>query len=109
MPRSKPVEEFEGQDFDFVITLCDYARESCPVWPGQPILARWSSPAPDLFEGDVSMRQHAFRKVSQQIYRRLELLASLPFDKFDTLRVEIAIREIGERAKITIQPPQTTI
>src|SRR5438128_5852160 len=33
--RSKPVEEFTGQEFDYVITVCDHARELCPVFPGE--------------------------------------------------------------------------
>src|SRR5688572_5429712 len=44
--RSKSLKEFEGQHFDFIITLCDKARESCPIWPGHPTTAHWSSPDP---------------------------------------------------------------
>ncbi|HEY5741201.1 MAG TPA: arsenate reductase ArsC [Terrimicrobiaceae bacterium] len=43
---SKSWTDFEEVVFDFVVTLCDNARESCPVWPGQPILAHWGSPDP---------------------------------------------------------------
>ena len=39
--RSKSWDEFKDVRFDFVITVCDNARESCPVWPGQPVLAEW--------------------------------------------------------------------
>ena len=39
--RSKFWEEYQGQFFDFVITVCDRAKESCPVWPGQPVMAHW--------------------------------------------------------------------
>jgi protein-tyrosine-phosphatase len=42
--RSKSVDEFKDVEFDFVITVCDNAREACPVWPGRPIVAHWSSP-----------------------------------------------------------------
>ena len=49
--RSKSLEEFGDVEFDFVITVCDNAHESCPVWPGQPIVAHWGVPDPALAEG----------------------------------------------------------
>jgi arsenate reductase len=103
--RSKSWEEFHDVEFDFVITLCDNAKETCPVWPGQPILAHWSSPDPAAFEGDEKAAHHVFWQVAQQINRRLELLTSLPFEKLDALRLAVATKEIGEREKIQINPP----
>ena len=93
--RSKSWEEFRGTEFDFVITLCDSARESCPVWPGQPILAHWGSPDPADATGTEQERLDVFWQVAQQIRRRLELFASLPFEKLDALRLEQSVREIG--------------
>jgi arsenate reductase (thioredoxin) len=94
--------EFKDAQFDFVITLCDDARENCPVWPGQSIVAHWSSPDPAALEGSEAEKRRAFWQVAQQIKRRLELLASLPFEKLDALRLEAATREIGAREKIQI-------
>ncbi|HEU4639212.1 MAG TPA: arsenate reductase ArsC [Candidatus Binatia bacterium] len=71
---SKSWEEFKEAQFDFVITLCDNAKETCPVWPGQPILAHWSSPDPAAVEGSAAEKRRAFWQVAQQIKRRLELL-----------------------------------
>ena len=99
---SKSWEEFKDAQFDFVITLCDNARETCPVWPGQPIVAHWSSPDPAAVEGSNAEKRRAFWQVAQQIKRRLELLASLPFEKLDALRLEAATKEIGVREKIQI-------
>jgi arsenate reductase len=99
---SKSWDEFKDALFDFVITLCDNAKESCPIWPGQPILAHWSSPDPAAVEGSNAEKRRAFWKVAQQIKRRLELLASLPFEKLDALRLEAATKEIGVREKIQI-------
>lgn len=98
--RSKSWQEFDGVEFDFVITLCDNAKESCPVWPGQPIIAHW--PSPDPAEVDGGDDANVFWQVAQQIQRRLELFASLPFEKLDALRLEAATKEIGSREKITI-------
>src|SRR4051812_30339244 len=42
--RSKSCAEFRGVEFDFVITVCDHARDACPVWPGSRIVTHWSSP-----------------------------------------------------------------
>lgn len=93
--RSKSWHEFEDVELDFVITLCDNARESCPVWPGQPIIAHW--PSPDPAEVESTNAEEVFWQVAQQIQRRLELFASLPFEKLDELRLEAAIKEIGQR------------
>jgi arsenate reductase (thioredoxin) len=100
---SKSWTEFEDIPFDFVVTLCDNARETCPVWPGQPVLAHWSSPDPATVEGSREERFRAFWLVAQQINRRLELLAALPFGKLDSLRLEAATREIGTRERIQIE------
>jgi arsenate reductase len=99
---SKSWEEFQDSQFDFVITLCDNAKESCPIWPGQPIVAHWSSPDPAVVAGSEAERRRAFWQVAQQIKRRLELLASLPFEKLDALRLEAATKEIGMRERIQI-------
>jgi arsenate reductase len=95
--RSKSWEEFQEIEFDFVITVCDNARESCPVWPGQPILAHWSSPDPALAEGDEARVYRTFKNVAFQIQRRIELFTSLPFDKLDRLRLAALTRDIGTK------------
>lgn len=100
--RSKSWNEFEGVEFDFVITLCDSAKESCPVWPGQPVLAHWGSPDPAEVEGSAEEQVRFFWQVAQQISRRLDLFAALPFEKLDALRLQIATREIGEKEKISL-------
>ena len=94
--RSKSWEEFNDVEFDFVVTVCDNARETCPVWPGQPILAHWSSPDPAAVEGTQSEKYQAFEEVASQINRRLQLLTSLPLDKLDRLELAAAIQEIGK-------------
>jgi len=98
--RSKSWDEFSDVDFDFIITLCDSAKETCPVWPGQPVIAHWGSPDPADFEGTDAEKEAFFWKVAQQIQRRLELFTSLPFEKLDALRLQTATSDIGNREKI---------
>ncbi|HEY5893691.1 MAG TPA: arsenate reductase ArsC [Chthoniobacterales bacterium] len=93
--RSKSWEEFKDVHFDFVITLCDDARETCPTWPGQPIIAHWGMEDPSDIEGTEAEKLRAFFIAGQFIQRRLELLASLNFEKLDALRLEAATKEIG--------------
>ena len=95
--RSKSWEEFNDEDFDFVVTVCDNARETCPIWPGQPIVAHWSSPDPAAVEGTDSEKYRAFTDVAFQIYRRLQLFTALPLDKLDRLKLATAIQEIGSK------------
>lgn len=70
--RSKSWEEFRDVEFDYVVTVCDNARESCPVWPGQPVLQHWGFPDPAAVEGTESEKYRAFEEVASQIYRRIQ-------------------------------------
>ena len=94
--RSKSWEEFREVRFDLVVTVCDKARESCPVWPGQPIVAHWGSDDPDAVDGDADAKRQAVRRVAVEIHRRLGLLTSLPMETLDRLRLEEQTRAIGK-------------
>jgi arsenate reductase len=93
--RSKSWEEFKDVEFDFVVTVCDNARETCPIWPGQPIVAHWSSPDPAAVEGTDEEKYRAFKNVAFQINRRLQRFTSLPLDKLDRVQIAAAAQEIG--------------
>jgi len=95
--RSKSTGEFQSVDFDFVITVCDNARESCPIWPGQPIIAHWGVPDPALATGDESERFRVFRQTALVLQRRIELFCALPIDKLDRLKLEQLTRDIGKQ------------
>ncbi len=94
--RSKSWEEFKDVEFDFVVTVCDNARETCPVWPGQPIVAHWSSPDPAAVDGTDEEKYRAFKDVAFQINRRLQLFTALPLEKLDRLKLIKATQEIGD-------------
>ncbi len=94
--RSKSWDEYKDVRFDFVITLCDNARESCPIWPGQPVVAHWGSPDPAAVEGSEDRRASAFSMVGIEIARRIDLFRALPIYKLDRLKLESLTRGIGE-------------
>lgn len=94
--RSKGFEELWDEDFDFVITACDKAQETCPVWPGQPIVAHWGAPDPVMAKGTDEQILQQFKQVAMLIQRRIELLCALPFDKLDRLKLEALTKDIGQ-------------
>jgi arsenate reductase (thioredoxin) len=65
--RSKSVMEFIGQSFDYVITVCDKAKESCPTFPGDVKRIHWSFEDPAEASGTKEERMRVFRKVRDQI------------------------------------------
>lgn len=69
--RSKSVDEFVGQDFDYVITVCDNARENCPVFPGKTRRIHWSIQDPAAVQGSEEERLEAFRFARDELQRRL--------------------------------------
>ena len=93
--RSKHVQDFERESFDYVLTVCDNAKESCPIWPGQPIIAHWGSPDPAAFEGSDEEKLQKTWQVAMQIQRRLDLFCSLPLEKMERLKLAHAVGDIG--------------
>lgn len=65
--RSKSVEEFADQKIDFVLTVCDNAKENCPYFPAETKLTHHSFDDPAAVEGDEKTRLDAFRKVRNEI------------------------------------------
>lgn len=75
--RSKHLDEFAGDTFDYVVTVCDHANESCPVFPGSPRRIHWSVPDPAAVEGDETIRLSAFREVRSSLSETLRPFARL--------------------------------
>ncbi len=69
--RSKSVDEFAHQPFDLVVTVCDNARESCPVFPARTQRIHWSFDDPAAVQGNEIERLAAFRRIRDQIHERI--------------------------------------
>jgi arsenate reductase len=76
--RSKTIEEYLGQPFDWVITVCDQAAETCPVFPGGGERLHWSLPDPSKATGSEDQQLAVYRQVRDAIRERIEteLIAS---------------------------------
>ena len=74
--RSKNVSEFLHQSFDFVITVCDSAKEACPYFPGEVQRLHWSFADPAAFSGTYEERLAVFRQVRDQIAERITAFAA---------------------------------
>ena len=87
----------ETEPWDFVITVCDRAKVSCPIFPGQPVLAHWGMPDPAEVEGDEARKLQAFRDTVATLGRRIDLLLALPVEKLERLVLEQRVRAIGSQ------------
>jgi len=69
--RSKSVTEFLGQPFDYVITVCDRARATCPIFPGSSNTLHWDLDDPSEVEGTDAEKLAAFRRTAAEVSARL--------------------------------------
>ncbi len=94
--RSKSWDEFKRIAFKIVITVCDNAKESCPLFPGHAIRAHFSSPDPAGVAGSEVEKKAAFVQVASQIARRMDALCALSDDELDLAHLSA----IGNRFKL---------
>lgn len=99
--RSKSWEEFAkpgAPKMDFVFTVCDSAaRETCPIWPGQPMTAHWGVADPGSTQGTREQVERAFREAYLLLERRISLFLSLPLASLDKLALQKEIGRIGHQ------------
>ena len=97
--RSKSWEEFAkpgAPKMSFVFTVCDNAaKETCPVWPGQPMTAHWGVPDPATVRGTAEQIERAFRDAYLLLERRISLFLSLPLSSLDKLTIQKEVDRIG--------------
>lgn len=90
--RSKSWDEYglpDAPKMDFIITVCDNAAgEVCPFWPGNPSTAHWGFPDPSQVQGSDDDKRKAFKDVMIGLRKRIEILASMPLDKLDSMSLK---------------------
>ncbi len=85
-------------EMQFVFTVCDNAaKETCPVWPGQPMTAHWGVPDPAAVQGDSAEVERAFRDAFFILDRRIGLFLSLPLAALDRLALKKEVDRIGRQ------------
>lgn len=90
------LESLKRGTWDFVITLCDRARESCPVFANEPVLAHWGMPDPAAVVGPEEVQRAAFIEALTLINRRIDLLLALPVEKLEHLALTARVEAIGQ-------------
>jgi arsenate reductase len=95
-PRS--VDGLVDQHWDFVITVCDKAKEACPILPGHPVHAHWGMEDPAEVEGSDEAKARAFTAARVLLARRIDLMLALPIEKLQRVTLE---RRLGDIASET--------
>ena len=75
--ESKSIDRYLGQTFDYVITVCDRARDNCPTFPGDNERIHWSFEDPAAATGTHEQQLAVFRRVRNEISERLRLWVSV--------------------------------
>jgi protein-tyrosine-phosphatase len=84
--RPKTIDEVMEQPWEVVITVCDCARESCPVLPGHPAMVHWG--VPDPAAAPDATKRHAFEETARIMNGRIERLLSLPLEKLEAVALK---------------------
>ena len=93
--RPRSIDDLGSRSWEIVITVCDRAKEACPIFPGQPALAHWGMEDPAEVAGDEDTKRRAFREALQLISRRIDLMLALPVEKLERLVLQERLRAIG--------------
>ena len=90
----RPVDGLEREDWNLVVTVCDDARESCPVFPPGPIMVHWGMPDPAIVE-EGHARRRAFFETLSAIRSKITALVALPVEDLPRAELELRITEIA--------------
>ena len=110
--RSKSWNEFTkpgAPKFDFVFTVCDNAAaETCPLWPGQPMIAHWGIPDPAAASGTPAEIGLAFKDAYRMLNQRIGIFVALPIKSLDQFSLQNRLKEIGRMQGATAKANEPT-
>jgi arsenate reductase (thioredoxin) len=101
-PRS--VDVLLDRVFDFVITVCDNAKEACPILPGHPIHAHWGMEDPADVDGSDVEKTQAFAAARVLLGRRIDLMLALPMEKLQRLTLGKRLNDIAADTGLVQRP-----
>lgn len=106
--RPKTIDSVCSRPWDLIITVCDRAKESCPVFPGRPAFAHWGMDDPSDVAGNEEARRRAFREVLTQLGRRIDLLLALPVERLERIALEKRVQQIAADIPVpsVVSPPK---
>ena len=85
--RSKSVDDFAGRSFDYVLTVCDNAKETCPIYPGHANRIHRSFEDPAAVQGSAEERLAMFRRIRDEIQQYLQSFPPAPWHLERRVRV----------------------
>jgi protein-tyrosine-phosphatase len=94
--RPKSIDDVIGEEWDVVITVCDRAKDSCPIFPRKPVFAHWGLPDPAAATGPREEKLQVFRETAVQLGRRIDLMLALPLEELERRSREEHLAAIGE-------------
>jgi arsenate reductase len=88
LPRG--IDGLEHEHWDLIITVCDNAREACPIFPGQPAFAHWGMDDPAEVQGTDEEKARAFEAARNILARRIDLLLAVPTERLASAGFPVA-------------------
>ena len=96
---SKSIRDLGDEEFDLVITVCDGARETCPIFPAKTATVHWGLPDPAAVN-DPEDQHRAFLSAARAIHRSLKAMLSLPVESMEPAALKRRLQELAPSLSI---------
>ena len=93
--KSKSLDIYVNKQWDIIITVCDNAKDACPIFPVQKVGAHWGFEDPAEFEGTDEQKRAFYRKIATEIGLRIRQLLALQENTLPFVQYESAVKDIG--------------